>query len=57
MRRDKKFPSGWAIDPAPKLFIGGAEVPSKGNPDTEKILGKIKNGVNFFQTQYVFKAK
>jgi len=57
MRKDKKFPSGRAIEPAPKLFIGGAEVPSKGKPNTEKILGKIKNGVDFFQTQYVFEAK
>jgi len=57
MRKDKKFPSGRAIEPAPKLFIGGAEVPSKGKPSTEKILGKIKNGVDFFQTQYVFEAK
>jgi len=57
MRKDKKFPSGRAIDPAPKLFIGGAEVPSKGKPNTEKILGKIKNGIDFFQTQYVFETK
>ena len=57
MRKDKKFPSGRVIDPAPKLFIGGAEVPSKGTPDTQKILGKIKNGVDFFQTQYIFEAK
>ena len=57
MRKDKKFPSGRTIDPAPKLFIGGAELPSKGKPSTEKILGKIKNGVDFFQTQYVFEAK
>ena len=26
-------------------------------PDIEKILGKIKNGIDFFQTQYVFEAK
>ena len=57
MRKDKKFPSGRVIDPAPKLFIGGAEVPSKGKPNTEKILSKIKNGVDFFQTQYVFEAE
>ena len=56
MRKDKKFPSGRAIDPAPKLFIGGAEVPSQGKPNIEKILGKINNGVDFFQTQYVFKV-
>ena len=57
MRRDKKFPSGRTIDPGPKLYIGGAEVPSKGKPNVEKILGKIKNGVDLFQTQYVFEAK
>jgi len=57
MRKDKKFPSGRTINPAPTLFIGGAEVPSKGKPNIEKISGKIKNGVDFFQTQYVFEAK
>ena len=57
MRKDKKFPSGRAIDPPPKLFIGATEVPLKGKPNTEKIIGKIKNGVDFFQTQYCFEAK
>ena len=57
MRAEKKFPSGRIIDPAPKLFIGGAEVPSRGLPDTKKIINKIDKGVNFFQTQYVFKTK
>jgi len=57
MRKEKKFPSGRSIDPSPKLFIGGAEVPSKGKPNTKKILNKIKNGIDFFQTQYVFEAK
>ena len=56
MRKEKKFPSGRNIDPAPKLFIGGAEVPSKGLPDTKKITNKINAGINFFQTQYVFEA-
>jgi len=56
MRTEKKFPSGRVIDPAPKLFIGGAEVPSKGLPDVKKISNKINTGVNFFQTQYVFEA-
>jgi methylenetetrahydrofolate reductase (NADPH) len=54
MRSEKKFPSGRVIDPAPKLFIGGAEVPSKGLPDVKKITNKINMGVKFFQTQYVF---
>ena len=56
MRNEKKFPSGRIIDPAPKLFIGGAEVPSKGLPDIKKITNKINTGVNFFQTQYVFET-
>ena len=56
MRKDKKFPSGRVIEPPPSLFIGGAEVPTKGKPDIKKILNKIKMGVDFFQTQYVFKV-
>ena len=57
MRKDKQFPSGRIIDPPPKLFIGGVEVPSKGKPNTKKILNKIKIGVDFFQTQYIFEKK
>jgi len=57
MRKEKKFPSGRTIDPSPKLFIGGAEVPTQGKPNPRKILEKINKGVDFFQTQYVFDAK
>jgi len=57
MRKEKKFPSGRSIDPSPKLFIGGAEVPTQGKPNPNKILSKINNGVDFFQTQYVFDPK
>ena len=57
MRDEKQFPSGRKIDPSPKLFIGGAEVPTAGKPSPEKILNKIKSGVDFFQTQYVFESK
>ena len=57
MRKEKKFPSGRAIDPSPTLFIGGAEVPTSGKPNPNKILNKIAKGVDFFQTQYVFDAK
>jgi len=54
MRNENKFPSGRIIDSAPNIFIGGAEAPTKNKPDIEKILNKIKSGVDFFQTQYVF---
>ena len=57
MRKEKKFPSGRVIDPPPKLFIGGAEVPSQGKPNPEKIQDKINKGIDFFQTQYVFEPK
>jgi len=57
MRKEKKFPSGRSINPSPKLFIGGAEVPTMGKPNSKKILDKINKGVDFFQTQYVFDAK
>ena len=57
MRRKGEFPSGRLIEPPPKLCIGGAEVPTEGKPNTEKILNKIKTGINFFQTQYVFDKK
>ncbi len=57
MRKEKKFPSGRTIEPPPKLFIGGAEVPTMGKPNPKKILEKINKGVDFFQTQYVFDAK
>jgi 5,10-methylenetetrahydrofolate reductase len=57
MRKEKKFPSGRSIDPSPKLFIGGAEVPTQGKPNPNKILNKIAKGVDFFQTQYVFDPK
>jgi len=54
MRKDKQFPSGRKIEPPPNFFIGGAEVPTQGKPDIKKILNKIEQGVDFFQTQYVF---
>ncbi len=57
MRKDEKLPSGRKLEPPPKLFIGGAEVPTQGKPNPDKILNKINNGVDFFQTQYVFDPK
>lgn len=50
------YPSGRVIDPAPAMFLGGAELPD--DPDqnwsSARILAKIKNGAQFFQTQYCF---
>ena len=57
MKIESKLPSGRLIDPPPKFFIGGAEVPSEKRPDHVKILNKINAGINFFQTQYVFDEK
>ena len=56
MRDQGKLPSGRAIDPAPALFIGGADVPRK--PDekwkSEFVLRKVDAGANFLQTQFCF---
>ncbi|GIT35895.1 MAG: hypothetical protein Ct9H300mP5_3640 [Candidatus Pelagibacterales bacterium] len=50
MRKEKKFPSGRSIDPSPKLFFGGAEVPTKGkNPNPNKILKKSIMVLIFFK--------
>ena len=57
MREKKQFPSGRLIEPSPKFCIGGAEAPTEGKPNPDEILNKIKTGVNFFQTQYVFDEK
>ncbi|MFT5657208.1 MAG: methylenetetrahydrofolate reductase (NADPH) [Gammaproteobacteria bacterium] len=50
------YPSGRAINPAPALFLGGAEVPTDPGKDwsADRINAKIKNGAQFFQTQYCF---
>ncbi len=56
MRDLGTYPSGREINPPPALFLGAAEVPS--DPDTDwspaRILAKISNGAQFFQTQYCF---
>ncbi len=56
MRDLGTYPSGRAIDPAPALFLGGAEVPSDPGVDWSpaRINAKIDNGAQFFQTQYCF---
>ena len=56
MRDLGSYPSRRVIDPAPALFLGGAEVPT--DPDADwspaRINAKIDNGAQFFQTQYCF---
>ena len=56
MRDLGTYPSGRAIDPAPALFLGGAEVPTDPGADwsSARINAKIDNGAQFFQTQYCF---
>ena len=56
MRDLGTYPSGREINPPPVLFLGGAEVPSDPGPDWSpaRILAKIDNGAQFFQTQYCF---
>ena len=43
MRKEQILPSGRKLEPPPKLFIGGAEVPTQGKPNPDKILNKINN--------------
>ena len=56
MRDLGTYPSGREINPRPSLFLGGAEVPCDPTPDWSpaRILAKIDNGAQFFQTQYCF---
>ncbi len=56
MRDLGTYPSGREINPPPALFLGGAEVPADPGPDwsAARILAKIDNGAQFFQTQYCF---
>ncbi len=56
MRDLGTYPSGREINPPPALYLGGAEVPSDPGPgwSPARILAKIDNGAQFFQTQYCF---
>jgi len=56
MRDNASFPSGRAIDPAPKLLLGAAEMPAEpgDNWPAARLQAKIDNGTQFFQTQYCF---
>jgi methylenetetrahydrofolate reductase (NADPH) len=56
MTRNGTLPSGRKIDPPPKFFIGGADVPRV--PDASwkvgPLLGKADAGAGFVQTQFCF---
>jgi methylenetetrahydrofolate reductase (NADPH) len=56
MRDAGRFPSGRAIEPAPKLFLGAAEMPAEPGEHwpAARLQAKIDNGAQFFQTQYCF---
>jgi methylenetetrahydrofolate reductase (NADPH) len=56
MRDEGKLPSGREIKPAPRFFIGGADIPrvpdEKWSP--EPLRRKIAGGAGFLQTQFCF---
>ena len=56
MRDDGELPSGRTIDPAPDLFIGGADVPRVPDADWQAgpLLSKVEAGAGFVQTQFCF---
>jgi len=56
MRDQGRFPSGRAIEPAPQLFLGAAEMPAEPGEHwpAARLQAKIDNGAQFFQTQYCF---
>ncbi len=56
LRDEATLPSGRAIDPPPRLFIGAADAPQDPKPDfaPKSIEAKIAAGADFFQTQFVF---
>lgn len=56
MRDEGVFPSGRAIEPRPRLFIGAADTPAEPKPGWEPkgLIAKIEAGADFVQTQYCF---
>jgi len=55
--RDKgTLPSGRKVEPPPRFFIGGADVPRRpdANWKAAPLLGKIEAGADFVQTQFCF---
>jgi methylenetetrahydrofolate reductase (NADH) len=54
LRREGRLLSGAVIDPAPKYFIGVADVPLRDGYDFERLEQKAEAGADFVQTQIVF---
>ncbi len=56
MRDEGTFPSGRAIDPRPRLFIGAADTPLDPKPGwrPDGLEAKIDAGADFVQTQFCF---
>jgi methylenetetrahydrofolate reductase (NADPH) len=59
MRDSGTLPSNRAIEPPPRLFIGGADTPFDPPPDwaPESLLAKAEAGADFVQTQFCFDAE
>ena len=56
LREQGTLPTGRAIVPPPRLFIGAADAPQDPKPDwrPETLKAKIEAGADFVQTQYCF---
>lgn len=56
MRDTGALPSGRKVEPAPALFVGGADAPRDPEPDfaPTSLTAKIEAGADFFQTQFAF---
>lgn len=56
MRDQGKLPSGREIKPAPRYFVGVADMPIDPTPDWQptRLLSKLETGADFAQTQFCF---
>ena len=56
MREEGRLPSGRAIEPPPRFFIGAADIPHDPAPDWRPagLLAKLEAGADFVQTQFCF---
>jgi methylenetetrahydrofolate reductase (NADPH) len=56
MRDQGRLPSGREIKPAPRYFVGVADMPIDPAPDwkPDRLLSKMETGADFAQTQFCF---